>query len=215
MRRMSALDKIYVRVERTQAAFRKSAEDNGSPVSCPQRCGTCCVHFVPDVMPIEADRLAHFLLTEKPKLIDHFLEHRIVAEAIDTACPFWNPEKPGENCMIYSVRPLICRLFGFCSVMDKSGEPEFALCRQMSPIAGSEKRHFVGTAIMGTLFGAIPPQMGDFSREIVSLDPGDAGTRAVLTEALLPSLSRVSLVLRLAQDEAEADSEGVDFMVAG
>lgn len=86
MRRMSALDMLYARVNLAQAGFRTSARNRGSPVACPARCGTCCVRFVPDLMPIEADRLAHFLLTEKPEMIDHLIAHK--SEANDAACPF-------------------------------------------------------------------------------------------------------------------------------
>lgn len=222
MRRMSSLDTIYARVERAQSAFRASAESRGSPVACPKLCGTCCVHFVPDLLPVEADRLAHFLLTGKREMIDLFFERREEAEAIDAACPFWNPDKPGENCMIYPARPLICRLFGFSSVADKCGEPAFALCRQMPSLALSQKRSFTGKADMESLFGAVPPSMADFSREIVALDPCEAGLRAAITEALPPAFSRVSLVLKLAAaetgaeaiDAGEADSDPDDFPVA-
>ncbi|HCO48036.1 MAG TPA: hypothetical protein DIT55_00765 [Spirochaetaceae bacterium] len=66
MRRLSALDRIYLRIDRAQAEFRGIAELNGNPVTCPPRCGSCCLHFVPDATPIEAEKLAYFLLTEKP-----------------------------------------------------------------------------------------------------------------------------------------------------
>ncbi|HWR11081.1 MAG TPA: YkgJ family cysteine cluster protein [Rectinemataceae bacterium] len=203
MRRMSALDMVYARVERAQTAFRETAMRHGSPISCPSLCGTCCLHFVPDAMPIEADRLAHFILTEKREMVDHFMARREKAEAIDAACPFWNPDTPGRNCMVYPARPLICRLFGFCSVLDKCGEPAFALCRQMPDIAGSDKRRFVGAATMERLFGAIPPLMLDFSRAIAALDPSDAGERTTIDQALPRALSRVSLVLRLAAASSE------------
>lgn len=204
MRRIRALDMIYARVDLAQASFRALAESRGSPAACPPRCGTCCLHFVPDVTPIEADKLAFFLLTEKPGLIDHFLAHRKEAEAVDATCPFWDPDKPGRNCMIYPGRPLVCRLFGFCATLDKCGEPAFALCRQMPPLAGSDERHFIGTAAMDRVFGAVPPFMVDFSRAIVALDPSGAGTRMTIDEALMPALSRVSLIAKLAAGDSEA-----------
>lgn len=202
MRHISALDSIYARVESAQATFREAAHNHGSPLACPKRCGTCCVHFVPDLMPVEADRIAYYLLTERSALIDHFLAHRQEAEAIDAACPFWNPDKPGENCMIYPARPLICRLFGFCSMLDKSGEPAFTLCRQMPSLEGNEKRRFIGTKTMDEVFGSIPPLMMDFSRAVVALDPSDSGGRTTIDKALIPSLSKVSLFLKFAAAES-------------
>ena len=217
MRRLSALDTIYLRVDRAQAEFRGKAEQNGNSISCPPRCGTCCVHFVPDATPVEAEKLAYFLLTEKPEIIDHFFARREESLAIDAACPFWNQDKPGQNCMIYPGRPLICRLFGFCSVVDKHGEPAFALCRQMPNLDGSELRSFTGKKVLEETFGDTPPPMVDFSRAIAALDPCDSGQRFKITEALPPALAKVSLVLSLASASAgpeaiESDSSG--FMAA-
>ena len=211
MRRINALDAIYTRVERAQATFRESAQNHGSPLACPKRCGTCCVHFVPDLMPIEADRIAYYLRTEKGGLIDHFLAHRQEAKAADATCPFWNPDKPGENCMIYPARPLICRLFGFCSMLDKGGEPAFTLCRQMPPLPGNEKRRFIGTKTMDEVFGSIPPLMLDFSRAVIALDPSDSGGRTTIDAARVPSLSKVSLFLKFAAADSVdlEDSAGV------
>ena len=199
VRRLLALDATYARVERGQTIFRQSAADRGTPVSCPGSCGTCCLHFVPDTMPIEADRLAFHLLTEREDLIDHFFRTKKAAEARDAACPFWDPENLGKNCMVYPARPLICRLFGFCSVTDKNGEPAFSLCGQMPALSGTERRSFSGYSFMKGLFGEIPPPMADFSMEIVGLDPQGAGRRASVCDTLPLSLSKVSLLLRLAK----------------
>lgn len=218
MRRLSALDTIYLRVDQSQAEFRGKAEKNGNSIACPPRCGSCCLHFVPDATPIEAEKLAFFLLTEKPEMIDHFFSRREESAAIDAACPFWDQDKPGQNCMVYPSRPLICRLFGFCSVVDKRGEPAFALCRQMPALESCEARSFTGKEVMDETFGAIPPPMVDFSRAIAALDPCDSGQRFKITEALPPALAKVSLVLGLAAASAGSgatESDTDDFMAAG
>jgi len=199
--RLYALDAIYDRVQRVQAAFQKTAAACGAPIACPADCGTCCVHFVPDAMPVEMDRIAFYLLTERKDLIDYFIETMKTSEGRDAACPFRDPDAPGKNCMVYPVRPLICRLFGFCSVNDKSGEAAFSLCREMPPLSGTATRNFAGSAAMKELFGAIPPPMSDFSMEIVGLDPQEAGRRSTLYDGLPPSLSKVSLLVRLAKSE--------------
>ena len=217
MRRMDALEKIYARIDLEHASFRRSAAEHGKAVACPTRCGNCCVHFVPDVMPIEADRLALFLLTERPAMIDRFFARREDAYARDAACPFWDESKPGENCGVYPGRALICRLFGFSSVLNKVGEPAYALCHSMPPVPGEEARHFTGAARMAELFGAVPPPMADFSGEIVALDPDEAGRRASILDALPSALSRVALVLRLGAEETvpDADRSGADALAAG
>lgn len=216
MRRVSALETIYARIDREHAAFRRSAAERGKTVACPPLCGNCCVRFVPDAMPIEADYLALFLLTRRPVPIDRFFARRDEASAKDSACPFWDESKPGENCMVYPGRPLVCRLFGFCSILGKDGEPAFALCHGMPPVPGERARHFTGSARMAELFGAIPPPMADFSSEIVALDPCEASQRASILDALPTALARVALVLKLDAEEtlSDADRPGADSMAA-
>jgi Fe-S-cluster containining protein len=207
MRRLDALENTYARIDREHAAFRQSAAGRGKTVACPPRCGNCCIHFVPDVVPIEADRIAFLLLTERPAMIDHFFAHREESYARDAACPFWDESKPGENCRVYSGRPLICRLFGFSSMLNKAGEPAFALCHGMAPVPGEEARLFAGEAEMTGLFGAVPPPMADFSAEIVAIDPSEAGLRASILDALPSALARVALVLKLGAEEVVPDSD--------
>ncbi|HWP68583.1 MAG TPA: hypothetical protein VN437_04715, partial [Rectinemataceae bacterium] len=152
------------------------------------------------------------LLTERKDLIDHFIEHKKASEARDAACPFWDPEKPGQNCMVYPARPLICRLFGFCSITDKNGEAAFSLCRQMLSLSGTERRNFVASTVMEEIFGAVPPPMDDFSMAIVGLDPQEAGRRAAIYDSLPPSLSKVSLLLQLVRsDDARSLGEASDM----
>jgi len=49
--------------------------------------------------------------------------------------------------------------------------------------------------------------MIDFSREIIALDPGEAGRRTDLREALGSSLPKVSLLLKLSSTEPERDED--------
>lgn len=65
MRRFSALDRIYARIEDSQQYFKQASTQAGNPIACPRRCGTCCIHFTPDVTALEAERLALYLLVEK------------------------------------------------------------------------------------------------------------------------------------------------------
>lgn len=214
MRRIASLEKIYTRVDTAQSAFRAQAAAHGIPVECPSRCGSCCIHFVPDMVPAEADRLAYFILTERPALVNRFHEAKASAEARDGACPFWNPDTPGANCMIYPGRPLICRLFGFCSSLDKTGEPRFALCRQMPLLRGREERFFTGHGFMEGIFGAIPPVMSDFAREVMALDPEGAGLRASITRTLPDAFARVGLTLAYASEEDRHYGHGLASAVA-
>ncbi|MDX9783178.1 MAG: YkgJ family cysteine cluster protein [Spirochaetia bacterium] len=230
MRRFSALDRIYGRIESSQQDFKRASDRAGNPIACPIRCGSCCVHFTPDVTPLEAERLAYYLLVERKDLIDHFFSQlnksAKAGEAWtgDSACPFWNPERPGENCMVYPARALVCRLFGYCAVLDKEGRPSFALCDKMPSLAGRQERIFSGEAMLQGLFGRRPPLMDEFSREVLALDPSGAGQRRSVIEALPTALEKIALLLQLAEADAdqsdaalspsEADSDPDDFPIA-
>lgn len=214
MRRIASLEKIYARVDTAQSAFRTMAASRNIPVECPPRCGSCCIHFVPDLVPVEADRLAYFILTERPAMVERFHEAKASAEARDGACPFWNPDRPGANCMVYPGRPLICRLFGFCSTLSKTGEPSFALCRQMPLLRGRQERLFTGMDFMEGIFGATPPVMSDFARQVMALDPEGAGLRASITLALPDAFARVGLTLAYASEEDRHSGFGLASAVA-
>lgn len=222
MRRFSVLDRIYTRIETAQTEFKKASADAGNPIACPERCGTCCIHFLPDVTPLEAERLALYLSVEKPELIQSFLARADATTQVKTeekpskACPFWNPDKPGENCMVYPARALVCRLFGYCAVTDKVGNPSFALCDMMPPLEANTTRIFTGQATLESLFGRRPPLMDEFSREILALDPSGSGQRRSIYEALPEALARVALLLRLAEesDNPLSASNPDDFPIA-
>ena len=160
--------------------------------------------------------MAYFLLTERPAMIERFFARREESYARDAACPFWDESKPGENCAVYPGRALICRLFGFSSMLNKAGDPAFALCHGMAPVPGEEARHFSGAERMTGLFGAVPPPMADFSAEIVALDPSEAGLRASILDALPSALARVALVLKLGAEEVVPDDDrpSVESMAA-
>ncbi len=212
MRRFSALDRIYARIENSQQNFRRESAKSGNPIACPQRCGTCCIRFTPDVTPLEAERLAYFLLIERREMIEHFFarieESSRTGEpwGSDKACPFWNPDKPGENCMVYPARALVCRLFGYCAVLDKAGRPSFALCDKMPKLPDRGERIFTGEETLHSLFGQRPPLMDEFSREVLALDPSGAGDRRSIIDALPVALSKISLLLRLAENDAQGQA---------
>ena len=212
MRRFSALDRIYARIENSQQDFKQASSQAENSIACPPRCGTCCTHFTPDVTPLEAERLAYYLLVERKDLIERFLSQiESLAKAgeswaVDKACPFWNPDRPGENCMVYPARALICRLFGYCAVLDKQERPSFALCDKMPSLAGRSERIFTGEDTLQRLFGRRPPLMDEFSREVLALDPSGAGERRSVIEALPVALGKISLLLRLAETDEDSRS---------
>ena len=73
-------------------------------------CGGCCSNFIP-VSPLEIRRIKNFLYKNNIK------EQRLLVPTygknIDLTCPFLKHDKE-TKCLIYPVRPLICKRF-ICS----------------------------------------------------------------------------------------------------
>lgn len=189
--RLSALESIYDKIAEAQERFRQSARAKGHRIACSDGCGHCCEGFMPDLLRVEADAIAAHLLISEPDLLRRL-------EAPGSSCPFIDPDKPGENCGIYQARPLVCRLFGFSATLGKNGEPEFSLCKHMTPPPGLEGRKFLGPARLERLFGSLPPVMAHYSMEVSSIDPESAGERESLAVAVPRSLSKIGLGLTLA-----------------
>ncbi|GAB6276516.1 MAG: hypothetical protein SAMD01599839_10560 [Rectinema sp.] len=56
------LDLIFRKISDAQRIFVGRAAQRGVELFCPPDCGACCHGFMPDVLPIEADYIAFFLL---------------------------------------------------------------------------------------------------------------------------------------------------------
>lgn len=214
---LEALDSLYGEVESAESAFTSALRSGSAPgFGCPQGCGSCCDVFVPDILPIEADYLALWILAERPELAEKILEEAQGQSREDFAaissCPLVEPHPApeGGHCGVYGGRPLICRLFGFSGVVSKRGLPAFALCRHMEALPGLEERSFEG-ASLSALAEVEPPLMSDYGERLVALKPEDSGERGPLPSLLPRALSRVSLLLamgRAAGDDKPHDDGG-------
>lgn len=94
-------------------------------VYCPDGCGTCCEHFVPELTEAEASLIAAYILLIKE---DESLLERLQAHEGEAPCPLYDASSP-YHCTVYPARGLICRLFGACPSEDKSGSAVFRKCR--------------------------------------------------------------------------------------
>ncbi|MCE5256636.1 MAG: YkgJ family cysteine cluster protein [Spirochaetaceae bacterium] len=193
---LKALARIYDDVAQKQQNFAAALKLRGLSVSCPRDCGLCCEHFMPDILPVEADMLAYHLLLRRPALIQLVFQDADKSARSD-GCPFWNAEGRGRNCLVYEGRPLICRLFGCSTVHSKKGEPVFALCKQFPHNPQVPQRRYIGAQQIQDSFGAIPPAMSDYSAMILGIEPDGVSSRMPLDKALPPALNRVALMLQM------------------
>ncbi len=92
-RLFDSLGELYGRIASAQEAIRKSAADGGAPLACPENCGACCEHFIPDVLPLEAGYLAAWLLKERRDLAARSFE--CDEDGAFSSCPFHDPDRRG------------------------------------------------------------------------------------------------------------------------
>lgn len=203
--RLARLGEIYDRIATAQERSVAAIARKGTALSCPDGCGSCCEGFIPDLLPVEADFLADWLLGRRPDLAAAILELDEGYAQSSPPCPFYERGRPGGGCGIYPARPMICRLFGYAAVRDREGAESFSLCRSMPSRGGM--RSWSGTALERDL-GSRLPIMSDFSAAAVAISPEEAGARALVTAALPASLRRSSLRRRLAALESGNDPDG-------
>jgi len=188
---LESLGALYGRLAREQAASLAAVSSHGPELACPAGCGSCCEGFVPDILPVEAAYLAAW------------------PEGMPAAppCPFHEAGREGGKCGVYPARPLVCRLFGFSSVRDREGRDSFALCRRMPARRGG--RAWSGADLLRELGGGLP-SMVDYGSLACAIAPGEAGERALLTEALPSALRRLALTLTLARRASADDDDDPD-----
>lgn len=152
--RTAALVALYEEFDADVSAF---AEVGG--ISCPLGCGDCCDHADTEVTVTEARLIAEHIRAEMPALEDELATTARHPDRV--ACVFYDPDRD-FHCRIYSVRPLICRAFGYSAYSDRAGNHLFAVCPSM-PIA---KR--VG-GVMPVLFEPYPPVVDHYRSRILAI----------------------------------------------
>jgi len=158
----------------------------------------------------EAAYLAAFLAASDPSrayaLAASGLEavRRVGADgAVRSGCPLYAGDTP-YHCTVYEARPLICRMFAFSAVRNKSGFPEFSLCGLMPESAAHAGLRSIGPADpLG--FGSVPPVMADHGSRVLSIDPDAANGRRPLPEALEDALSKVLFLAGVRQEDRDDD----------
>lgn len=214
-RQILTLDLILRKISEAQRTFVDTATRRGITLACPPACGSCCHGFMPDVLPVEAEYIAYYILSASPAL-PASSPNLTTPPAPETMlslkppenpspCPFHDPSRPGANCRVYPARPLICRLFGHSSTRAKTGETLFRLCRHMPTPDGFTSRILDSQSLANTI-GAEPPLMSDFAMELLAIDPSSASDRRPLAEAMPPALARISSILHYCPDEPEPNA---------
>ena len=126
---LTAVDSLYNDIDSGQKLWKTR-----SPMHCPDGCGSCCVHFEPEVYEAEALYLAAWMLEHQSERADRIAEAGNDSFACGDGCFLFDPDSP-YHCTVYEGRCLICRLFGFSGDHSKDGTIRWKPCRYMQPSA--------------------------------------------------------------------------------
>ncbi len=203
------LDFIFRKISEAQRSFVDTAARRDIHIACPPDCGSCCHGFMPDVLPIEADYIAYYILRSRPEASSTLATPQALFSLNNpdnpSPCPFHDPSAPGANCRVYQARPLICRLFGYSSTHMKNNQTAYRLCRFMPTPTGISVRTLTSHELELKI-GAVPPLMSDFAMEVLAIDPSCASERKPLSEAMPSALARVGSILRYCPEEPEPNA---------
>ena len=119
-----ALCHLYKKVQNETNRFARLTS-----IHCPKKCGICCATAKVETTPFEMLPLAAELWSNNKGL---FWLNKLNAKPNAKVCVFFkaNPKnKKNGRCSVYLLRPLICRLFGFCATKNKQGKSVYGGCK--------------------------------------------------------------------------------------
>ena len=85
--------------------------DNGKCTGC----GSCCTNFLP-MTEKEVSIIHRYIKERNVKEQKHFIPSSM--PTVDMTCPFLDDSKSCDKCLIYEVRPRVCRDF-ICRPIDR------------------------------------------------------------------------------------------------
>ncbi len=179
--KVRAVEREFSHLEKEVAAFQKA-----TGMSCLTGCGHCC--RFPDISatPLEFLPLAYHLF--KTGQAEAWYE-RLASES-ETLCPLFTPLLGvGDKgfCKGYQHRGMICRLFGFSAMTDKSGKPRLANCKPLK----EERPLVVAQAAAYVVSGGHAPLMRDYYFRLLAIDPRLAERLLPIREAIRQALAAV------------------------
>ncbi len=127
--KIQKIESLQAEADRATASFKKRYH-----VDCIEHCAECCKYSQIEANPLEFLPLAwhYYKIGQLEQLFDR------VSNWDGAQCVFSVLDKDKWGCSVYPTRGMICRLFGFSSVMDKTGKPNFACCHTLK-VAQPEK----------------------------------------------------------------------------
>jgi uncharacterized protein len=178
----------YAQIDRLTDVFLSTTQ-----LHCPVGCGWCCSSPDVEATPLEMLPLAVELFRRKEAEL--WLE-RLREEKETSTCLFYHPDRlvsGNGRCEVYQWRPTICRLFGWSTVTNKSGQPELLACSRHKAMMPK----LVERATDAIANGWEAPNLVALSQQVTNIDPDLGRQRMPINQALRVALERVGIELQL------------------
>lgn len=179
----------YAQIDRLTDVFLATTQ-----LHCPIGCGWCCSSPHVEATPLEMLPLAVELFRRGEAEL--WLE-RLGGENETSICLFYHPDplvSGNGRCDAYPWRPTLCRLFGWSTVTNKSGQPELLACKRHQAMMPE----FVERATDAIANGWEAPNLVALSQQVTNIDPDLGRQRMPINQALRVALERVGIELQLA-----------------
>jgi uncharacterized protein len=168
---------VYKYLDDAVALFQSNAG-----MRCPSGCSICCIEGDVEATALELLPLAAEIYSRRQEdvIMAAILKSE---EKEDSLCVLFKNILTGVDagpCGYYEFRPLVCRLFGFASRRNRSGDLELMTCR----IIREQFHEDVANAGADLFHGAKPPVYQDAFMRISSMKPGMGTRRLPINRAI-------------------------------
>lgn len=177
--RFSPLFAYYERIDGMTVEFRERLG-----LRCPAGCGWCCETGDPEITVLEALPLARQIIAD-PSLLAKYEAY--LKDGKRKPCFFYDANAD-YRCSVYSIRPMLCRMFGYAGGRDKLGKPRFAPCSRMENAGRCLDVEKV-------------PVFQDLQYGLLALAPPELARIAAFPDALAEAVQREMLRVMLTTDD--------------
>ncbi len=125
---MNSLYQKIQKVETLQNSIDREIKifKTNSGIDCPRHCSECCNYQ--DIMATPLEFLPFAWHAFKIGQLDYWFDE-LERSPDEQRCVFYRGDTQNWGCQIYPTRGLICRLFGFSAITDKTGKPVYGACK--------------------------------------------------------------------------------------
>lgn len=172
-----AVERLLTQIDQSSSIFLNQVE-----VRCPQGCNKCCHGKNVSATPLEFLPYAYHLY-QTGELEDKYWEFK-AKEGVSCFLVEGDEFSLNGKCSIYEHRGVICRLFGNCASLNKSGEKSYSACSIL-------KNQIVDQDKFKSVLQKSAPIYSDYYMQLRAIDNTNGAMMFPINMAILKSMELV------------------------